>query len=833
MITDCTGLPSDGSSKPKCTENFYFSFHSNFPLNFIKRLFGRPYGNRSPVRMRSLVIPNQNQFYFLSKSNSRTMAQVTPNAKNSQNGTCRNTVLKTAFLWSFLALFLLSYSPIMGADSEVSSANASPSYALFTCDELLVEYSGTCNDGPDSFSPWNEATCISHASELVPTAGAGPASCADDIICIQTTLTDWEFSLTIGSDISIKKLVADFLYPIDYPTAGGGANKSHCPQNFDYSVDFFLNDVFQETVNGWVPADVITTEDIVLANQIDAGVNDVIKVVIKGHPTSSDCDLFELASLKVKGCCNPGPVCDGSITGLKIYDQATDQPAAGIPMLTNGVNINYSDLPMNYYIVAELDGNLTSAELTVNGLPQNCENIVPYTFPNGAEEDNDGGWNGGVGNYTLNVRAFALDDCAGEICDEETVSFNIVQDCVDFSVDAGPDETICVGEEVTLSATVTGATQCDCCVRSVSNTDHCNSSAYYALWIEGTHYTGNNDLVWEECGDGTARLTGTASNGGTTWVIDALFTGYSTTPPAGSPKENDCGHTNSNGWFYYTGLEGTLTNGSNVWHLERRGPSFQVGVGANVTGPANENGGSGWFTMTKGSSEKVGDFNIMLSANCSSGANCSSQSIPDMTYIGAYGNSHYYMKTSGDLTCDEAKSFVQARGGHLPKIETPGENEWLASQIEGSIWLSLTDEAQEGTWRWYDGEEAIYTNWGDGEPNEGSHANYARLKPDGFWTDRSCDKWFWVVMEVECTNQGGGGINDDISYLWSTGETTPSITVSPTTMTTYSVTVTGCDGCTDSDDVKVFVDGELVCPPDVDLECDESSHPEEELWSNL
>lgn len=43
------------------------------------------------------------------------------------------------------------------------------------------------------------------------------------------------------------------------------------------------------------------------------------------------------------------------------------------------------------------------------------------------------------------------------------------------------------------------------------------------------------------------------------------------------------------------------------------------------------------------------------------------------------------------------------------------------------------------------------------------------------------------------------------SYLWSTGETNNAIVVSPEETTTYFVTVTGVNGCTSSDDVKVVV----------------------------
>jgi len=44
-----------------------------------------------------------------------------------------------------------------------------------------------------------------------------------------------------------------------------------------------------------------------------------------------------------------------------------------------------------------------------------------------------------------------------------------------------------------------------------------------------------------------------------------------------------------------------------------------------------------------------------------------------------------------------------------------------------------------------------------------------------------------------------------VTYLWSTTDTTASITVSPSTTTTYYVTVTNSNGCTDSDEIVVNV----------------------------
>ncbi len=65
--------------------------------------------------------------------------------------------------------------------------------------------------------------------------------------------------------------------------------------------------------------------------------------------------------------------------------------------------------------------------------------------------------------------------------------------------------------------------------------------------------------------------------------------------------------------------------------------------------------------------------------------------------------------------------------------------------------------------------------------------------------------------ELELTATGGG------SYLWSSGETTASIMVSPTVDTTYNVTVTSNEGCEASDDVKVSLNPEVTANAGADV----------------
>ncbi len=50
-----------------------------------------------------------------------------------------------------------------------------------------------------------------------------------------------------------------------------------------------------------------------------------------------------------------------------------------------------------------------------------------------------------------------------------------------------------------------------------------------------------------------------------------------------------------------------------------------------------------------------------------------------------------------------------------------------------------------------------------------------------------------------------------VDYLWSNGSTSNSITVSPNTTTTYTVTITDDNGCTDTDDILVTVEDPASC----------------------
>ncbi len=87
------------------------------------------------------------------------------------------------------------------------------------------------------------------------------------------------------------------------------------------------------------------------------------------------------------------------------------------------------------------------------------------------------------------------------------------------------------------------------------------------------------------------------------------------------------------------------------------------------------------------------------------------------------------------------------------------------------------------------------------------------------WDDNGCSNTDQVTVTVKSNPVANAGNDVEIcdgdttlltasgggTYLWSTGETTASIEVAPSSTTTYLVTVENANGCTDTDDVIVTV----------------------------
>ena len=158
-----------------------------------------------------------------------------------------------------------------------------------------------------------------------------------------------------------------------------------------------------------------------------------------------------------------------------------------------------------------------------------------------------------------------------------------------------------------------------------------------------------------------------------------------------------------------------------------------------------------------------------------------------------------------------ALNQASANGGYLVSINSQEENNYIRDNVIESqqVWIGYYQDTTSndysepnGGWVWHSGENSTYTNWAGGEPNNGSGCsngigeNNALMYTGGDWNDGCTSndaKPF--ILEISI---------NEILYLWSTGDTTETISVSPTETTEYWVDVT-TNGVTSRDYITINV----------------------------
>ncbi|MBL4657378.1 MAG: hypothetical protein JKX73_05210, partial [Flavobacteriales bacterium] len=193
-------------------------------------------------------------------------------------------------------------------------------------------------------------------------------------------------------------------------------------------------------------------------------------------------------------------------------------------------------------------------------------------------------------------------------------------------------------------------------------------------------------------------------------------------------------------------------------------------------------------------------------------------------YIGSFGGSRYFASTVPQRW-GVAQTICVAAGGHLATMGSAAENTFVGAYNPGTFyWIgfyqnmaspSYTEPA--GGWEWITGEPVIFTGWEGGEPNQNGGQPedfvYTNFNSAGKWNDAPSilpgfDVQLQYVLEIE----------DEFSVLWSTGDTTDTITVTPLVTTTYYVTTSDtAKSCYDS--VTVTVNGPKANLPDTVLTC--------------
>ena len=100
-------------------------------------------------------------------------------------------------------------------------------------------------------------------------------------------------------------------------------------------------------------------------------------------------------------------------------------------------------------------------------------------------------------------------------------------------------------------------------------------------------------------------------------------------------------------------------------------------------------------------------------------------------------NGHAYKKIKCE-DWEDAQAQAAAEGAYLVTINDETEQKWLQVVLGGEpSWIGLNDIAQEGQWRWDNGEPVTYTNWGLHEPGDTNigEEDYVIIGPSGKWKD--------------------------------------------------------------------------------------------------
>lgn len=97
-------------------------------------------------------------------------------------------------------------------------------------------------------------------------------------------------------------------------------------------------------------------------------------------------------------------------------------------------------------------------------------------------------------------------------------------------------------------------------------------------------------------------------------------------------------------------------------------------------------------------------------------------------------NGHSYYRSTGSMTWTAARQACINMGGHLVTVTTAAENNFIFN-LWPSGWIGLTDEVNEGQWRWVTGEPYSWSNWNGGEPNNAGNEDYIQFVSNGKWND--------------------------------------------------------------------------------------------------
>ncbi|MCB0707037.1 MAG: hypothetical protein KDC34_17095, partial [Saprospiraceae bacterium] len=348
-------------------------------------------------------------------------------------------------------------------------------------------------------------------------------------------------------------------------------------------------------------------------------------------------------------------------------------------------------------------------------------------------------------------------------------------DC-DLSVNAGPDVTVCIGDEVTLTAVHAGGNgnvtyQWDNGLGSgASHTFTPNATITYTVTVTDANGCTDTDevtvtlaaepLVYIDCGDGGLALHTISpnQNAGCTPASYAFYTSSGIFAPS-------AGCSTGSYW---------VTEGTSTFRENANGTAF---LSMTVKNTCNAN----W---------KLQIETVFSSRTFSPPAS----SPHEDGCLGDQDNSnwYYYSDTKGNITgLGDLAGFKGSFVRTGPSFQLGNGANLRDGLFGGSGWLDLSIVSQPT---------------GSVTANPGQLDYNFRLSGEALLPEDEENTCLEICAGESATlTANGSGGTGTLSYNWSSGQSGPEITVSPVTTTTYTVTITDVNGCSSTDEATVTV----------------------------
>ncbi len=129
-------------------------------------------------------------------------------------------------------------------------------------------------------------------------------------------------------------------------------------------------------------------------------------------------------------------------------------------------------------------------------------------------------------------------------------------------------------------------------------------------------------------------------------------------------------------------------------------------------------------------------------------------------------NNHTYHLLSAS-SWEDAANAARGLDGFLTTIDDGLENQWIFDTFASfdnqsrHLWTGLSDNDEDGYYKWHDGTPFYYNNWGDSQPSEGGDEDFVHIASTnmgnimpGSWNDLENDPQYFPVYGVVEVGEG-------------------------------------------------------------------------------